>query len=214
MTITILTDNKNSWYIKYGAILKTSLSQLGYNTTFINDKESIRKGDVCFLLSCTKILPETFLKLNKYNIVVHASDLPEGKGFSPMQWQILEGRECITLTLFNAVKELDAGDYFLKEKLCFDGHELLDELHKKMGEKINEMCLKFIKYIKELEPVKQTGQSTFYPKRTSQDDRVDPNKTILELFNHFRIANNIDYPLYFEYKGFKYNIKIEKRSRS
>lgn len=212
MTITILTDNINSWYTKYGTVLNEIFLKLGHNSTFIHKKEEVRNGDICFLLSCTKILPEQYLKFNKYNIVIHASDLPLGKGFSPLQWQILEGKNCITLTLFNAVKDLDAGEYFLKEKIYFEGHELLDELHDKMGLKINQMAENFVKNFKILKPKKQKGESSFYPRRTQNDDKLDPQKSILELFNHFRIANNKDYPLFFEYNGFKYNLKIEKRN--
>lgn len=212
MIITILTDDRKSWYIKYGTLLNEQLLKSGHESYYVHKKEEIKKGDVCFLLSCTKILPERYLKFNKYNIVIHASDLPQGKGFSPLQWQILEGKDCITLTLFNAVKELDAGDYYLKEKICFEGHELLDELHEKMAEKINEMAEKFIKNINNLKPTKQTGKTSYYPKRTQSDDKINPYKSIIELFNHFRIANNNDHPLFFEYKGFKYNLKIEKRN--
>lgn len=211
MNITILTDNQNSWYIPYGIKLNERFNELGNKSSYVNRKEDIKSGDVCFLLSCTKILPSEYLKLNKYNIVVHASNLPEGKGFSPLQWQVLEGKDSITLTLFNAVKELDAGDYYIKEEVFFEGHELLDELHDKMGVKINQMSEVFIQNVRRLKPKKQIGESTYYPMRTSKDDRIDPNKTIIELFNHFRIANNKDYPLFFEYKGFRYNIKIEKR---
>ncbi len=212
MKITILTDNINSWYLPFGITLNERFKALGHQCSFINKKEEIEFGDICFLLSCTKILPVKFLDLNKFNIVIHASDLPQGKGFSPLQWQILEGKNSITLTLFNAVKELDAGDFFFKEEIFFEGHELIDELHSKMGEKINQMAEKFVNKIHDLKPQKQKGESSFYPKRTFNEDEIDPKKSILELFNHFRIANNNEYPLFFEYKGFKYNLKIEKRN--
>lgn len=210
MKITILTDNNKSWYMKYGSLLNNRFNELGHTSIFVNNKEAIQEGDVCFLLSCTKILPEVFLNYNKYNIVIHASDLPNGKGFSPLQWQILEGKNTIVLTLFNAVQELDAGDYFIKDSLSFEGHELLDELHEKMGLKINDMAVNFVNNINMLIPIKQIGKSSYYPKRTIKDDKLDINKSLIELFNHFRIANNDEHPLYFEYKGYKYNLKIEK----
>jgi methionyl-tRNA formyltransferase len=212
MKITILTDNLSSWYIKYALQLNQRFEELGHSSVFIQDKDEMEIGDVCFLLSCSKILPDNYLVYHKHNIVIHASDLPEGKGFSPLQWQILEGKDCIILTLFDAVKELDAGDFYTKEELCFEGHELLDELQGKMGVKINQMAERFIKNYSDLSPSKQSGDSTYYKKRTVKDDEIDPYKSIVEHFNHFRIANNNNYPLYFKYKGFKYNIKIEKRN--
>jgi len=211
MKITILTDNPLSWFVEFAHTLNQRFISLGHSSRFITQKEDIAPGDVCFLLSCVEILPEGYLNLNKYNLVIHASDLPKGKGFSPLQWQICEGENSITLTLFNAVKDLDAGDYFFKDVLCFEGHELLSELHYKMGVRINMMAERFITSIEKMKPIKQIGESTFYPKRKVKDDQIDPSKTIVELFNHFRIADNHNYPLFFEYKGYKYNLKIDKR---
>ena len=39
---------------------------------------------------------------HKYNIVIHASDLPKDKGWAPMFWQILEDKNTIPFTMFEA----------------------------------------------------------------------------------------------------------------
>ena len=65
----------------------------------------------------------------RHNLVVHASDLPRGRGWSPMTWRILEGADRLTVTLFEAIDELDAGDIYAQAELVFEGHELIDELH-------------------------------------------------------------------------------------
>lgn len=92
MIINILTDNKKSWFIPYGYTLQSKLQELMHNVHFVFDKNDIHEGDICFLLSCSKIIEKEYLERNKNNIVVHASDLPKGKGFSPLQWQVLEGK--------------------------------------------------------------------------------------------------------------------------
>jgi len=125
MKITILTDNVNSWFIPFGQKLQQKLLSLGLECNYVFDKNVIEYGDICFLLSCSKILQSEYLKRNKYNIVVHASDLPQGKGFSPLQWQIMEGKNEIPLTLFEAVEGVDEGPYYFKDKLIFNGYELL-----------------------------------------------------------------------------------------
>ncbi len=210
MIITILTDNKSSWFISYGNKLKKQLTAKGHEVKYIFDKVDIPNGDVCFLLSCTKIVQQEFLDKNKHNIVIHASDLPQGKGFSPLQWQILEGKDTIVLTLFEAVDAVDAGSYYMKRSIEFDGSEMHDELRHILAEKIIEMSLEFIDKYSEMQPIEQFGQDSFYPRRTEKDDEINPEKSIVELFNHFRIANNEQFPLYFNHRGHKYTIKIEK----
>ena len=44
-----------------------------------------------FYLSYEKIVEKKVLKKFKNNLVIHASDLPKGKGWSPLSWQILKG---------------------------------------------------------------------------------------------------------------------------
>ena len=210
MKITIITDDLKSWFIPYGNELKKILISKAQEVKYVNDKMQIESGDLCLILSCLKIIKDGYLQLNKNNIVVHASDLPEGKGFSPMQWQILEGRDEITITLFEAVKEFDAGPYYLKKKLKFAGNELYIEMREKLGEKMIDMCLNFIDNINSIKPTEQTGQETFYLRRTEKDDELDVKKTIEEQFRHFRIADNENHPLYFIYKDTKYFLKIYK----
>jgi len=190
MKITILTDNKKSWFIPFGDKLKKELEYLGHQVIYVFDKNNIEQGDICFLLSCTQIVEERYLKKNNHNIVVHASDLPHGKGFSPMQWQILEGKDEIVLTLFEVVKEVDAGPYYLKEKLSFDGTELYIELREKLAEKIIQMCIQYIENINHLKAMSQVGEESFYPRRKEKDDEIAINKSIKGQFNHFRIADN------------------------
>lgn len=210
MKITILTDNKHSWFVPFGKILEDELKRNGHSVNYVFNKKEIRKGDICFLLSCSRIVNNEYLKRNKSNIVVHASDLPKGKGFSPLQWQILEGKNEIPVTLFEVVEKVDAGPYYLKEKIVFDGTELYSELRSKLGKKIIDMCIYYVDNFVKLKPIEQKGDETFYRRRTVKDDKIDPYKSIVEQFNHFRIADNDNFPLWFEYKGTKYNVFIKK----
>ncbi len=73
------------------------------------------------------------MKFNKHNLVIHESDLPKGKGWSPVTWQVLEGKDVIPITLFEAAKNVDAGDIYLQEFIHLDGSELLEEIKHKQG---------------------------------------------------------------------------------
>ena len=95
MNITILTDNPNSWIIPYVNQLKDHLINLHFNVTHITNHGDIKKGDIMFILSCEKILPKEKLNFHEHNIVVHPSKLPEGKGWSPLAWQVLEGKNLL-----------------------------------------------------------------------------------------------------------------------
>ena len=211
MKIQILTDNIKSWFIPYGHILKKKLEEINHEVSYVYNKTNLLMSDICFFLSCSSLIDNEYLNLNKHNIVIHASDLPYGKGFSPLQWQILEGKDEIKLTLFEAVEKCDAGPYYFKSNLVFDGSELYNELREKLAQKIILMCIDYVANIDQLEPIKQAGEESIFRRRKTADDEIDIHKTIAEQFNHFRIADNDNFPLYFHYRGCSYLLKIYKR---
>ncbi|HOG23875.1 MAG TPA: formyltransferase family protein, partial [Candidatus Omnitrophota bacterium] len=150
------------------------------------------------------------LKLNKQNIVVHGSALPYGKGMSPVSWQILEGKNRIPLTLFEATERIDAGDIYFQDELRLTGDELIKEWQEKLGLKIVEMCLLFIQKRDGLTARRQVGESTYYRKRIPIDSELDIRKTLAHQFNLLRIVDNDKYPAFFIYKNRKYLLRIEK----
>ena len=209
MQLSILTDS-NTWFNIFAEELKTQLRNLGHEVQIINNIKDLNAGEICFILSFSKILDTLSLKKNKNNIVVHASDLPDGKGFSPMQWTILNGNNEIKLTLFEATEELDSGPYYLKDKVVFKGYELYEEMRQIIGFKIVDMCIQYINNKESFMAKEQKGVGSIFRKRTLADDEIDPSKSIIDQFNHLRIADNENYPVYFFYNGKKYFIKISR----
>ena len=45
-------------------------------------------NDILVMLSYTKLLSSKYLNRSKFNLVVHESDLPKGKGWTPLFWQL------------------------------------------------------------------------------------------------------------------------------
>ena len=211
MKISILTDNPQSWIIPYVEKLKTDLSLI-HEVKHVFDTSKLEPGDILLILSCEKIIKKEFLKLHKSNIVVHPSKLPKGKGWSPLAWQILEGSNCIPVTLFEAREELDSGPVYLIDNIFLKGHELNDEIKDKQGLLTIEMIKDYIDKYPNIKKIKQVGKETFYPRRLKKDSELDLNKTIKEQFNLLRISDNERYPAYFKYNGLKYIIKITKEN--
>ena len=83
-------------------------------------------GDILFLISCNEIVQKDVRQRYRACLVIHASDLPLGRGWSPLVWQILEGRKTITVTLLEAEDSVDTGAIWKKTQIHFEGHELSD----------------------------------------------------------------------------------------
>lgn len=207
--VQILVDNPKSWIIPY---VKELVAQINDRDNFYCDllfkSDEVKQGDVLFLLSCEQIFKP--LHLNKHNLVVHESDLPKGKGWSPLSWQILEGKNNIPITLFEAVEKVDAGNIYFQEVIQLKGDELFYEIKHLQGVYTQKLVLRFLDDYPNVKGIKQRGESTFYPKRTPKDSELDVNKTIEEQFDLLRVCDNDNYPAFFIKNGVKYKIKISK----
>lgn len=208
--IAVLTSKK-SWHIPYSQKLIAKLNKRGYETTLFSDHGEIgHEFEIVFILSYFKILNTQFLKMHKHNIVVHESDLPKGRGWAPLFWQVLENKNEIPIVLFEASENTDEGDIYLKDTIVYEGHELNSEIRQKQALKTIELCLRFLDTYMYLKPTKQIEAPTYYAKRTQKDSELDIDKSINEQFNLLRIVNNEDFPAFFNHNGYKYTIKIFK----
>lgn len=205
--IQILIDNPNSWFWEYIEEFKNELINLGYFCFVRNQHSQIIKGDILILLSCEMIFKN--LSLNKYNLVIHESSLPKGKGWSPLTWQVLEGKQKIPITLFEAGMNIDDGDIYFQDFISLTGLELIDELRNKQSNSSFELIKKFLR-TKNPKRKKQTGFSTYYKKRTPADSELDLNKSLRENFNLLRVVDNDRYPAFFRIENQKYKLTIEK----
>ncbi|EGK8010483.1 methionyl-tRNA formyltransferase [Campylobacter lari] len=203
MKIALLTS-PNQWFVPY--IKK--LQKLIPNSLVFYKHEQISGYDIVFILSYHRIISKEFLSKNKNNIVIHASNLPQGKGWAPLFHQVLEGKNEITFTLFEADEKTDNGDIYLQKTLVLNGLELYEELRDKQANFTIKLCLDFLRKFPNITKIPQKGKESFYPKRTPKDHELDINKTIEEQFNLLRISNNKEFPAFFYKNGKKFIIKI------
>jgi len=209
LTLSILVDNADSWIVPFARDIQRTLARQ-HHVTFAFKAADIPEGDMLFLLGCTSIIPGEILRRNTHNFVIHESDLPKGRGWSPIAWQVLDGKTRIPIVLFEAFEELDAGPIYLKDYIELDGTELLPEIKRKQGEKTAELVFRLVECWPDIQAMPQTEEPTYYPKRTRQDDALDPHKTLAEQFDHLRIMDNEKYPAWFAYRGRRYCLKIYK----
>ncbi len=195
--------------IPYSKLLAERLKKLGHNAQFIQRHKDIDKGDILVILSCERIIKKDRLTLHRHNLVVHESALPKGKGWSPLTWQILEGKKQIPITLFEASMDVDSGDIYDQRIMEFEGWELIDDLRRIQAKFTMEMVLDFVNRYPYVKPMPQQGKESFYARRRPEDSILDIDKTIRQQFNLLRVVDNQRYPAFFNYMGKKYILKIE-----
>tara|TARA_R110002033_G_scaffold73643_4_gene125007 strand:- start:59 stop:748 length:690 start_codon:yes stop_codon:yes gene_type:complete len=208
--VSVVVDTAG-WFDPFAQRLVNGLISSGHRATLIRDYANVPAGDVAFYLSCMRITPSETLARNERNLVVHASDLPKGRGFSPMVWQVLEGTNQIPVTMIYMTEEVDAGEIVLQDTIFLEGHELNDEMRNLLGNKIIEMCLQYTNSPELPEARPQSGESSWYPRRRPNDSQLDPHQSLAAQFELLRVVDNERYPAFFDYRGFRYTLRIDKQ---
>ncbi len=179
--------------------------------SLVRYKAELFGGDVLFLISCHEIIGKDVRKLYKSTLVIHASDLPLGRGWSPLIWQIVEGRNQIPVTLLEAEDQVDGGAIWNQILLNFEGHETCEEINQALFMAELELMDFAVSNLDKVEPWQQDQREpTYYRKRMPDDSKLDPNRSIAEQFDLIRVADSKRYPAFFDLRGHRYTLTITK----
>ncbi len=187
-------------------------NQLIHDIKRLNDKGQLRGGDVLFLVSCGQVIAADLRALYSNVMVLHASDLPKGRGWNPHIWAILDGAKTITVTLLEAEDSIDTGAIWAQKEFSVQRSALFDEVNEALFEAELSLMSEGIELIQSgFQPKPQRDESaTYYPKRTPANSEVDPTVPLVELFNEIRIADPERYPAFFRAFGETYTVELKK----
>lgn len=188
----------------------TDKNKIDHNISLITKSEDITKGDILFLISCTEIIKDEIRKKYRQTLVIHESDLPKGRGWSPLVWQIIEGSNTIPMTLLDAEDKVDSGDIWKKEFVKLEGHETVEEINTKVFTKKLALMDFALKNINSIQKTSQVGNPTYYSRRKPEDNELNVNKSIKEQFDLMRTADDERYPCFFNFRGHRYKLSLSK----
>tara|TARA_B100000678_G_scaffold220464_1_gene187801 strand:- start:140 stop:799 length:660 start_codon:yes stop_codon:yes gene_type:complete len=212
MQITLLCSSPehpvNAWLESWRAH-----HQGRHSITLCRTKDELPGGDVLFLVSCSQIIDAATRAHYLHTLVLHASDLPYGRGWSPHIWSLLEGAASITVSLLEAEDGVDTGAIWAKRTFPVPAHALHDEIHRLLFDTELELMdegLTLIGAGAKPQPQPATKTPTYYRKRTPADSEVDPTNSLCELFPIIRLMDPQRYPAFFRLHGHTYSIELKK----
>ena len=147
--------------------------------------------DLLILGGWQRLIPDNILSTLKIGGVgVHGSSemLPKGRGRSPVNWSLIEGKNKYILQLFLMTPGIDDGDILDFQTFDINKWDTCRTVYYKISvvqkRKLVELIPKIIK--NEFKRIPQTGEPTFYPKRTPEDGLINWNQTSEKLFDFIR----------------------------
>jgi methionyl-tRNA formyltransferase len=183
---------------KWNQNLISTLKNQHKNTNWllINIKNDFNSG-VLSALKINKIfiphwsyfIPED-IYANYECIVFHMTDLPYGRGGSPLQNLIMRGYEETKISALRVVRELDAGPIYLKRELSLKG--TAQEIFTRSNSIIEVMISEII--AKDLIPKEQEGEIVNFKRRKPQDSNISELEDLKKVYDYIRMLDADGYP--------------------
>ena len=147
----------------------------------------------------------------KYNCIsFHMTNLPYGRGGSPLQNLILRGKKSTKISAFRMGAKIDAGPIYLKKKLNLNGSA--EEIFIRSTKITFKMIIEINK--NRLSPKTQKKSKIFFRRLTKKDNNLvlDKIKNLKELYDRIRMVDAPGYPdAYIESKRFIFNFTKAKK---
>lgn len=173
-------------------------------------REQLEGGDFLFLISCSEIISKEIRDRYPHVLVIHASDLPKDRGWSPHIWAILDGANELTVSLLECADPVDSGDIWHQERIELTGTETFDEINALLFDAELRLMDWALEHRSTVQPRPQEGEPSYRPKRTPADSQVGPGQSLAEIFDLLRVCDPDRYPAFFEHRGAKYALSIRR----
>ena len=200
----IIVSNKE-WHRKY---VKEIATRTNKDVIYIDNKACIThdylnklQPEWVFFPHWSYIIPaEVYENMNC--VIFHMTDLPFGRGGSPLQNLIARGIYETKLSALKCTAQLDAGDIYIKQPLSLWG--TAEEIYLRAAELTKEMIIQIVKEKPQLH--KQQGEPVVFRRRKPSEGDIGKLKYLSEVFDYIRMLDADTYPPAFLDKN---NLHIE-----
>ncbi|MBW8308965.1 MAG: hypothetical protein K0M45_04925 [Candidatus Paracaedibacteraceae bacterium] len=123
-------------------------------------------------------------------VCFHSSDVPYGRGGSPIQNLIIRGHTETKISALKMVGEVDAGPVYMKAPLSLHGNA--QEIFENSAKVIADMMIEISK--NNPEPIPQIGEATVFKRRKNTDNTIATDKDLTYVYNQIRMLDAESYP--------------------
>lgn len=137
-------------------------------------------------------------------VCFHMTDVPYGRGGSPLQNLIVRGHRETKLTALRMDEGMDTGPVYAKRPLSLEGgaEEIFIRATLLAAEMIKELIAS------EPAPIPQTGDPTPFARRKPAESRLPPAAPLARIYDQIRMLDAEGYPpAYLDHGGFRYHFR-------
>ena len=134
-------------------------------------------------------------------VCFHMTDVPFGRGGSPLQNLVVRGHRDTKLTALRMTPELDAGPVYLKRDLSLEGGA--EEIYLRACVLSADMIKEIVQ--DEVQPLPQEGEPVKFKRRKPEESRITKLDSLDHLHDFIRMLDAEDYPRAFlSHAGYRF----------
>jgi len=209
MKYVILTDRP--WYRDMTAALQASTGRdfyfIGSRTKLTADHLRELNPRYVFIPHWSTKIPEEIYERFEC-VIFHMTNLPFGRGGSPLQNLIARGIYDTKISALRCVREMDAGPIYLKRDFYLEGSA--EEIFIRAAKVITEMIEHMVRH--EPVPVEQTGPVVTFKRRKPEESDISKLAELKQVYDHIRMLDADGYPYSFletKYLRFEFRRAVE-----
>lgn len=159
---------------------------------------------IILVIGWQRLIPSEILSLTKYGVIgFHGSSnfLPWGRGRSPINWSIIEGRNRFILHMFLIKPGVDDGDIIGMEVYDINQYDTCRSVYYKTAFGQAKLISKYVPKLLEgiTSTFPQIGEPFYYEKRTPKDGKINWDTMVTEDLCRLVRAVTMPYPGAFTY---------------
>lgn len=195
-----------TWNIEYAHCLQKKFDGM-HQMQVYTQKEDVTlenienyNPDIIFFPHWSYIIPEEITR--RWNCVVfHMTDLPYGRGGSPLQNLIVRGHKDTMISAIQVTNEVDGGPIYMKKSLSLAGSA--QEIYERASKVIFEQMIPEL--IKKLpKPKEQIGEPIVFKRRKPEDGEITGDMDLTKIYDYIRMLDAEGYPAaYLEYGDYR-----------
>lgn len=141
-------------------------------------------------------------------VVFHMTDLPYGRGGSPLQNLIVRGHKETKISAIKVTSQLDGGPVYMKKPLSLEGSA--EEIFVRCSDVVfQEMIPCFL--AGKLTPEPQRGEPVVFQRRKPEDGKITSDMELGKIYDYIRMLDAEGYPRAFlDFGGYRLHFEAAK----
>ena len=163
------------------------------------------------------VVPREIYERHRIALNIHPTLLPKYRGPTSGAYILInnEGKSGSTVHLFDEVA--DKGGIIIQKSVSLSRFDTLKSMQRKVYALEPDLIIDAIRLLDagvRPTPQDEASASTFPRRRTPADSEIDPNRSMLELYDHIRACDVSDFPAFFYLNGEKVCISLWREKRA